>query len=539
MKSFKDLKPRMIGGLNKALAVCTAFVLGTGGAYALPPNTEPTVSDASMTVAEDNADLIVNQVNFAAGYADIDGDPMNTIKFVTLPANGGLYVYNGPSNIDTITAGMELPIADTSKLVWEPFADFNGSDSFQFNISDGNAYATTPATVTLSVSSVNDAPTDITITNINIDENQPIGSTVGFMSTVDVDAGDSHTYTLVSGAGATDNGSFDIVANKLVTDVAVNYEVKSIYTVRVRSTDGSGASTEKQITVNINNINDKPVTSDLSQTATAGQPFTFNSGWFINNFTDEDGDPMSKIQIVTLPMYGTLELSGAAVTAGDDIAVLDINDLVYTPNSSFAGYDTIEFKGHDGTDYADGKSDVSIKVLGPRGGATTIGGAGTISFGNAGSSNRPSPTVIDTTGGYGNGLTISTGGNRPVGSRGVIDGTGAGDPTSNKMAPDNGIIAGIENPAELIAHNSYPNPFSDAVTIRYDLPAEYSVVVKVYNELGQEVRTLADGPQAPGTQQVTLDGSDLEIGQYFYNIILTDANGVQVATKAGIMVKMK
>lgn len=539
MKSFKDLKPSLTSGLNKAMAVCTAFVLGTGGAYALPPNTAPEVYDYSIDLNEDGGEGIERMTVIGDMWFDNDGDTIQAFQIVTLPANGSLFLYNGPGNHTPVSAGQVLDIAQFQILAYMPNADYNGADPFQYNCSDGTAFASAPATLTMNVLAVNDAPTDISITSVNVDENQPIGSTVGFMSTIDVDAGDTFTYSLVSGAGDTDNGSFDIVANKLITADDMNFEVKNSYTVRVRSTDSGGLNTEKQITVNINNINDKPVTSDLSQTATAGVAFSFNSGWFINNFTDEDGDPLNRIQVVTLPMYGTLELAGSPVTAGDDISTLDINNLVYTGNSSFAGFDTIEFKGYDGTDYADASSKVSIKVLGPRSGGVSIGGTGTISFGNAGSSNRPTPTVIDTTGWSGTGSSLVMGGNRPVGSRGVVEGTGSGDPVHNKMAPESGVIAGIENPAELMVHSSYPNPFSDAVTIRYELPAEYQVVVKVYNELGQEVRTIADGPQNPGVQQITLDGSNLQIGQYFYNIILTDANGIQVAAKAGIMMKMK
>ena len=54
----------------------------------------------------------------------------------------------------------------------------------------------------------NSAPSAITLSSTSIDENTTIGTTIGTLSTTDSDSGDTHTYTLVSGTGDTDNTSF-------------------------------------------------------------------------------------------------------------------------------------------------------------------------------------------------------------------------------------------------------------------------------------------------------------------------------------------
>src|SRR2546423_15030271 len=60
----------------------------------------------------------------------------------------------------------------------------------------------------------NSAPTDISLSNSSIDENQPSGTTVGTFTTTDPDSGDTHTYSLEnSGCGGgpfPDNSSFSI-----------------------------------------------------------------------------------------------------------------------------------------------------------------------------------------------------------------------------------------------------------------------------------------------------------------------------------------
>ena len=58
------------------------------------------------------------------------------------------------------------------------------------------------------------APTDITLSSSIIPENSVVGTAVGNFSTTDPDAGDTFTYTLVAGTGATDNASFTIAGRQ-------------------------------------------------------------------------------------------------------------------------------------------------------------------------------------------------------------------------------------------------------------------------------------------------------------------------------------
>lgn len=78
---------------------------------------------------------------------------------------------------------------------------------------------------------------------------------------------------------------------------------------------------------------------------------------------------------------------------------------------------------------------------------------------------------------------------------------------------------------------NYPNPFNSATLIRYHLPAASNrpatVNLKIYNTLGQEVRTLVDKRQGPGNYEVVWDGRDrwgnlLPSGIYFYLLKVGD-----------------
>jgi subtilisin-like proprotein convertase family protein len=102
----------------------------------------------------------------------------------------------------------------------------------------------------------NFAPTDIFLSSSIVPENEPYGRLVGAFSTTDPDAGNTFTYMLVSGVGSSDNGSFMINGSNLLTAAVFDYEAKTSYSVRVRSTDQGGLWVEKVFMIAVSNLND-------------------------------------------------------------------------------------------------------------------------------------------------------------------------------------------------------------------------------------------------------------------------------------------
>ena len=76
--------------------------------------------------------------------------------------------------------------------------------------------------------------------------------------------------------------------------------------------------------------------------------------------------------------------------------------------------------------------------------------------------------------------------------------------TSDQNAPDN---------YELL--QNYPNPFNPTTIIKYALPEENHITIKVFNSLGNEVQTLVDGTQSAGYHKVVFNGEDLSSGVYY------------------------
>ncbi len=67
-------------------------------------------------------------------------------------------------------------------------------------------------------------------------------------------------------------------------------------------------------------------------------------------------------------------------------------------------------------------------------------------------------------------------------------------------------------------HQNYPNPFNPSTYIRFDIPRESHVRLTVYNMLGQQVATLVDEENTPGTYEVLFDASHLPTGMYMYRL---------------------
>lgn len=80
---------------------------------------------------------------------------------------------------------------------------------------------------------------------------------------------------------------------------------------------------------------------------------------------------------------------------------------------------------------------------------------------------------------------------------------------------------------------NYPNPFNPSTSIRYSLIKESAVSIKVYNEIGSEVRTLVNERQSAGNYAIHFDASGLSSGVYFYRIRTMD----QSLTKSMLLVK--
>lgn len=99
-----------------------------------------------------------------------------------------------------------------------------------------------------------DAPSDISLSGNSIDENMPSGTTVGTITATDPTAGDTHTFSLVSGVGDTDNSLFTISGSLLQSSGPFDFEARNSLSVRIRATDSTSLTFDKVFIITVNDL---------------------------------------------------------------------------------------------------------------------------------------------------------------------------------------------------------------------------------------------------------------------------------------------
>ena len=79
-------------------------------------------------------------------------------------------------------------------------------------------------------------------------------------------------------------------------------------------------------------------------------------------------------------------------------------------------------------------------------------------------------------------------------------------------------LSGSELVTEYSLGQNYPNPFNPSTIIKYQVPNEGFITLKVFDVLGREVMTLVQEEKTQGRYEVRLDGSNLASGVYIYRL---------------------
>ncbi|MFN2588456.1 MAG: cadherin domain-containing protein [Actinomycetota bacterium] len=277
------------------------------------------IADAPNAIAQS---VSTNEDDFEVvtlSGSDPDGTTPSVFKITSVPTNGD--VRDGSGLGGTLIGAGDVPYTLSGNTVtYVPDPNYFGSDSFDFKTNDG-ALDSGPAPIEVTVLPVNDAPSDVSLSNNSVDEELPAGTTVGNLSANDPDPGDTHSFTLASGAGDADNARFTIANGVLKTAEVFDFETQGPFSIRVRAQDGSAAAFEKQFAVTINNVNDTPVVTG----GTFSLPENSPNGTSVGTPTVNDQDAG---QTHTWSITGGNSGSAFAINASTgEITVADTNEL--------------------------------------------------------------------------------------------------------------------------------------------------------------------------------------------------------------------
>ncbi|QYJ78035.1 tandem-95 repeat protein [Shewanella acanthi] len=202
-------------------------------------------------------------------------------------------------------------------LVYTPTANFNGTDSFTFSVSDGSLTSNI-ATVSITINDINDLPI-ANAQSLSTNEDVPLNIT---LTGLDID-GSIVGYTLV---GQPSHGQLSGTGASRVYTPAANYFGTDSFTFTVTD-DDSGVSALATVVITVADVNDLPVANAQSLTTNEDVPLNITL-----TGTDVDGT-IASYTLVSQPSHGQLSGSGA--------------NLVYTPSSNYFGSDSFTFRVTD------------------------------------------------------------------------------------------------------------------------------------------------------------------------------------------------
>ena len=242
----------------------------------VPPNHAPTeIVDSSDTVSECES---INTVVGILSTADPDADDTFTYELV---AGDG----SSDNSFFTLTSD-ELRTAVTFDY------EIKQSYSLRVRTTDQGGLSFERPFI-ISVLDVNEAPTDIWLSNATILENSPGFAVVGTLSAADPDAADSLVFALIAGAGSADNSLFVVQGNALTTARSFDFETKQSYSVRVRTTDQGGLSFEKPFTIAVVDLNEAPADIVLSKAAIPENSPAFTAVGILSAVDPDTAEPLS------------------------------------------------------------------------------------------------------------------------------------------------------------------------------------------------------------------------------------------------------
>ena len=238
-------------------------------------------------------------------------------------------------------------------------------------------------------------PDEILLSHNDVLENQPSGTVVGELSSVDSNAGDTFTYSLVPGIGDDDNAAFVIDGNQLKTATTFDFYAQTSYSIRVRSTDQRGEWTEEPFLINVLPDNVAPT---AHWRGGVDENWSTPGNW-LGNRAPRDGDTLvfdtstpgftrlsshndlthlalGGIQIVDTLALASITLAGNAVTLKGDLV---LNSAGSTTLNHYVALDELILATN--VNVIVSGDDVQLNVLSPIDTRSfTLGTGGTTSF---------------------------------------------------------------------------------------------------------------------------------------------------------------
>jgi VCBS repeat-containing protein len=285
-------------------------------------NQAPTAVADTYSTGEDTA-LTVNAPGVLANDSDPDGNALSAVPG------------SGPSH-GTLTLNAN------GSFSYTPAADYHGTDSFTYRVSDGSLTSNL-ATVTITLNAVNDTPAAANDAYSTSEDTTLIIDAPGVLANDNDPDGDS-LHAVVGSAPS--HGTLTLDADgSFVYAPAADYDGTDSFTYV--ASDGTLESDQATVTITITAANDGPTAADETYSTAEDTALAVAAPGVLGNDRDPDGDPLNAL-LVSGPSHGTLALNANG-------------SFSYTPADNFNGSDSFTYRASDGS-LASNPATVTITV---------------------------------------------------------------------------------------------------------------------------------------------------------------------------------
>ncbi|MFQ5648302.1 MAG: beta strand repeat-containing protein, partial [bacterium] len=287
-------------------------------------NDPPVAVDDAVTTQEDAA----IEIDVSSNDTDLDGTPAPTS--VTLVSQPG----NGAASVDP----------STGRVTYTPALDFIGSDTFEYTIRDDDNAISNPATVTVDVTAVNDAPVAVDDSGSTLEET-PVDIDVTQNDT-DVDGSVIASTVVIATPPA--NGAATVNPTTGVITYTPEVDFFGLDTLAYTVKDNENlVSNAAAVVVSVTDVNDPPVAANDTAITNQGVAVAIP---VVANDTDSDG---------SLVFSSILSGPGANGSTSVNPAT---GEITYTPNPSFTGTDSFIYTINDEDGATSNTATVTVSV---------------------------------------------------------------------------------------------------------------------------------------------------------------------------------
>ncbi len=277
-------------------------------------NDAPTANDDTFTLTEDTQNFVLNVLSNDSFAPDVS--EVLTITATSTPGNGTVAIS-----------------ADKKQITYSPTANFSGTDTFTYTISDGNG-GTDTGQISITVTAVNDAPV-VTADTRTVAEDGTLNLTVAdLLANDNAGPGEStQTLTIQSVQGAT-NGTVTKTGDQIQFKPTANFVGTATFTYTVQDNGSPTQQATGTVTITVTSVNDPPTAVADTATAQSGAGSITIDVLANDTITPDTGETLSIKSVGTTSNGGTVSIVSGKVQ--------------YTPANNYSGTETFTYIVADG-----------------------------------------------------------------------------------------------------------------------------------------------------------------------------------------------